>query len=60
MSYDVSNLERFPISQEVMPFFFYSEHEFLFFDFSRVYNFALIKPRKMLNGSPETLLGLFL
>ena len=24
MSYDVSDLERFPISQEVMPFFFLS------------------------------------
>ena len=36
MSYDVSDLERFPISQEVMPFFFYPEHEFSFFDLSRV------------------------
>ena len=36
MSYDVSDLERFPISQEVMPVFFYPEHEFSFFDFSRV------------------------
>ena len=41
MSYDVSDLERFPISQEVMPFLFYPEHEFSFVDFSRVYNFAL-------------------
>ena len=38
MSYDVSDLERFPISQEVMLFFFffYPEYEFSFFDFSRV------------------------
>ena len=35
MSYDVSDLERFPISQEVM-LFFYPEYEFSFFDFSRV------------------------
>ena len=39
MSYDVSDLERFPISQEVMLFFFFffhPEYEFSFFDFSRV------------------------
>ena len=58
MSYDVSDLERFPISQEVMPFFFYPEHEFSFFDFL-VYK-ILLKPRKTLNGSQETLLGSFL
>ena len=39
-SYDVSDLERFPISQEVM-LFFYPEYEFSFFDFSRVWNFVL-------------------
>ena len=36
MSYDVSDLERFQISQEVMRFCFYPEHGFSFFDFSRV------------------------
>ena len=43
MSYDVSDLERFPISQEVMPFFFffYPEQEFSFFDFSVDFSFAV-------------------
>ena len=36
MSYDLSDLEKFPISQEVKLFFFYPEYEFSFFDFSRV------------------------
>ena len=34
---EFGDLERSPISQEVMPFFFYPEHEFSFFDLSRVY-----------------------
>ena len=59
MSYDVSDLERFPILQEVMLFFFYPEYEFSFFDFSRVQKFC-VKPRKTLNGSQGTLLGSFL
>ena len=33
MTYDVSDLERFPISSEVMLSFFYPEYEFAFFDF---------------------------
>ena len=37
MSYDVSHVEKFPISPEVMlSFFFYPEYEFWFFDFSRI------------------------
>ena len=38
MAYAKSDLERFPISPEVMPCFFsfYPEYEFSFFDFSRM------------------------
>ena len=36
MIYDVSDLDRFPISPEVMLFTIYPEYEFSFFDFSRV------------------------
>ena len=37
MTYAESDLERFPISPEVMScFFFYPEYEFSFFDFSRM------------------------
>ena len=50
MSYDVSDLEMFPISQKVMPFFFIPSTNFRF----------CFKPRKTLNGSQETLLGSFL
>lgn len=41
MTYDVSNLERFPISLEVMLFFFfYPEYKYLFLDFFCRQNFA--------------------
>ena len=33
MSYDASDLERFPISQEVMPFFFIPSTNFRFLTF---------------------------
>ena len=58
MTYDVSNLERFPFSPEVLLFFFYPEYEFLFSDF--FWTKFCFKPQRMLNGSLETLLGSFL
>ena len=61
MSYDVSDLERFPISQEVMLFFFFFLSRvriFVFWLFSCI-KFC-VKPRKTLNGSQGTLLGSFL
>ena len=57
MSYDVNDLERFPISQEVMLFFFIPSMNFHFLTFL-AYKFCF-KPRKTLNGSQETL-GSFL
>ena len=66
MFYDISDLEKFSISQEVMLFFFFF---FFFFFLSRVRIFVFwlfpcikccVKPRKTLNGSQETLLGSFL
>ena len=58
MSYDVSDLERFPISQEVMLFFLSRVRIFVFWIFSCT-KFC-VKPRKTLNGSQGTLLGSFL
>ena len=58
MSYDVSDWERFPISQEAMLFFLPRERIFVFWLFSRI-KFCF-KPRRTLNGSQETLLGSFL
>ena len=58
MSYDVSDLERFPISQELMLFFLSRVRIFVFWLFSCI-KFCF-KPRKTLNGSQETLLGSFL
>ena len=57
MSYDVNDLERFPISQEVMLFFFIPSMNFHFLTFL-AYKFCF-KRRKTLNGSQETL-GSFL
>ena len=57
MSYDVNDLERFPISQEVMLFFFIPSMNFHCLTFL-AYKFCF-KPRKTLNGSRETL-GSFL
>ena len=52
MSYDVSDSERFPISQEAMLFFLLRERIFTFWLFSRI-KFCF-KPRRTLNGSQET------
>ena len=68
MSYHVSDLEKFPVSQKVMLFFFYFIF-FLLLLLSRVRPFVFwlfwrikfcFKPRRTLNGSQETLLGSFL
>ena len=58
MSNDVSDLERFPISQEVMLFFIIPCTNFRFWTFL-AYKFCF-KPRKTLNGSQGTFLGSFL
>ena len=58
MSYDVSDSERFSISQEAMLFFLPRLQIFVFWLFSRI-KFCF-KSRRTLNVSQETLLGLFL
>ena len=58
MSYDVSDSERFPISQEAMLFFLPQQQIFVFCLLSRI-KFCF-KSRRTLNVSQETLLGSFL
>ena len=58
MTYDVSDLERFPISMEVMLLFLSWVWIFVFWIFSHL-KFCF-KPWRRLNGSQETLLGSFL
>ena len=58
VTYDVTDLERFPISPEVMLFFLSRVRIYVFWLFSHK-NFDL-GPRRTLNGSQETLLGSFL